>query len=50
MYMYLHSHKAWHDTYLKWDPADYGNVSRVILPSSWIWTPDIDLVNTWVDL
>merc|ERR550539_444259 len=32
---------AWEDDYLKWDPEEYGGLTRLELPPSKIWTPDI---------
>merc|ERR1711874_626148 len=36
---------AWEDDYLKWDPEQYGGLTRLELPPSKIWTPDIFLFN-----
>ena len=36
---------AWEDDYLKWDPEEYGGLTRLELPPSKIWTPDIFLFN-----
>ena len=36
---------AWEDDYLKWDPANHGGLTRLELPPSKIWTPDIFLFN-----
>ena len=37
--------QVWFDYKLKWDPADYGGIMSIRLPSSDIWTPDILLYN-----
>ena len=36
---------GWEDDYLKWDPEQYGGRTRLELPPSKIWTPDIFLFN-----
>ena len=36
---------AWEDDYLKWDPEQYEGRTRLELPPSKIWTPDIFLFN-----
>ncbi|XP_070561149.1 acetylcholine receptor subunit alpha-1-B-like [Ptychodera flava] len=35
----------WNDEYLRWYPENYGDVQRIVLPSSEIWIPDIRLYN-----
>nr|XP_006815210.1 PREDICTED: neuronal acetylcholine receptor subunit alpha-9-like [Saccoglossus kowalevskii] len=35
----------WKDEYLTWDSSLYGNVERIVLPSSEIWIPDIKQYN-----
>ncbi|XP_006873410.1 PREDICTED: neuronal acetylcholine receptor subunit alpha-4 [Chrysochloris asiatica] len=37
--------QEWHDYKLRWDPADYENVTSVRIPSELIWRPDIVLYN-----
>ena len=41
--------QEWLDYKLKWNPADYGNVRHLHVPSQHIWLPDIVLYNKWVD-
>jgi len=36
---------SWDDDYLRWDPELYDGLSRIELPPSSIWTPDIFLFN-----
>merc|ERR1711953_3851 len=36
---------SWDDDYLRWDPELYDGLSRVELPPSKVWTPDIFLFN-----
>ena len=35
----------WFDYKLKWNPADYGGVDMLNIPSENIWRPDIVLYN-----
>jgi hypothetical protein len=35
----------WHDYKLKWKPEDYGNITKIKVPSSNIWLADIVLYN-----
>ncbi|XP_077017770.1 neuronal acetylcholine receptor subunit alpha-4 [Tamandua tetradactyla] len=37
--------QEWHDYKLRWDPADYENVTSLRIPSELIWRPDIVLYN-----
>ena len=37
--------QEWNDYKLKWDPAEYGGVSQIYVPSEQIWLPDIVLYN-----
>ncbi|XP_053430687.1 neuronal acetylcholine receptor subunit alpha-4 [Nycticebus coucang] len=37
--------QEWHDYKLRWDPADYENVTSIRIPSEFIWRPDIVLYN-----
>uniref|UniRef100_A0A8D1C4B9 Cholinergic receptor nicotinic alpha 4 subunit n=1 Tax=Sus scrofa TaxID=9823 RepID=A0A8D1C4B9_PIG len=37
--------QEWHDYKLRWDPADYENVTSIRVPSELIWRPDIVLYN-----
>ncbi|VDK56782.1 unnamed protein product [Anisakis simplex] len=37
--------KSWMDYKLKWNPADYGGVDVLYVPSDMIWLPDIVLYN-----
>ncbi|ESN92655.1 hypothetical protein HELRODRAFT_69301 [Helobdella robusta] len=38
--------QKWSDTKLSWNPASYGNVERLYVPSDEIWLPDIVLYNS----
>ncbi|XP_052816938.1 neuronal acetylcholine receptor subunit beta-3-like isoform X2 [Mya arenaria] len=35
----------WKDLYLRWDPELFGNISKVRVPASAVWLPDIKLYN-----
>lgn len=35
----------WQDHKFKWDPAEYGGVTELYVPSEHIWLPDIVLYN-----
>ena len=37
--------QEWMDATLHWRPEQYGNISRIYVPSEMIWTPDIVLYN-----
>lgn len=39
--------QQWHDYKLQWDPADYGDIKHLYVPSDEIWLPDIVLYNRW---
>ena len=38
--------QKWVDYKMKWNPADYGGVEMLYVPSQHIWLPDIVLFNT----
>jgi hypothetical protein len=40
--------QEWNDYTLRWNPADYKNISEIRVPSEMIWRPDIVLYNTAV--
>ena len=40
--------QKWNDFKLRWDPADYKNITEIRIPSEKIWRPDIVLYNTAV--
>jgi len=37
--------QEWHDYKLKWDPEEYGGVTKLHVPADQIWLPDIVLYN-----
>lgn len=37
--------QEWSDYKLRWDPADFDNVTSIRVPSEMIWIPDIVLYN-----
>uniref|UniRef100_A0A914W5K7 Neurotransmitter-gated ion-channel ligand-binding domain-containing protein n=1 Tax=Plectus sambesii TaxID=2011161 RepID=A0A914W5K7_9BILA len=40
------SHRMmWKDFYLSWDPDEYEGVKQLLIPMSWIWYPDIVVIN-----
>lgn len=40
----------WKDTRLSWDPSDHGNVDRIRVPASMVWTPDFKQYNAHSDM
>ena len=40
--------QEWNDYKLRWDPEEYGGVSKLHVPSEQIWLPDIVLYNKYV--
>jgi hypothetical protein len=44
--MYFISYfKIWEDPFLQWDPREFGGLTKVRIPTSSIYTPDIVLFN-----
>ncbi|KAK7009146.1 D-arabinose 1-dehydrogenase (NAD(P)(+)), partial [Biomphalaria glabrata] len=39
------SEQEWTDHRLKWDPAEYGGVKVLNIPSDQLWKPDLVLYN-----
>ena len=37
--------QEWSDYKLRWNPADFGNITSLRVPSEMIWIPDIVLYN-----
>lgn len=37
--------QEWQDHKFQWDPAEYGGVTELYVPSEHIWLPDIVLYN-----
>lgn len=37
--------QEWTDYKLRWNPADFGNITSLRVPSEMIWIPDIVLYN-----
>ncbi|OQV13810.1 Acetylcholine receptor subunit beta-like 2 [Hypsibius exemplaris] len=37
--------QEWNDYKLQWDPAEYGNITVLYIPSEYMWLPDIVLYN-----
>lgn len=37
--------QEWNDYKLKWEPEEYGGVTKLHVPSELIWLPDIVLYN-----
>ena len=35
--------KSWSDEFLRWNPAEFGNVSSIRADKSKIWLPDINV-------
>jgi len=38
--------QKWYDQYLTWNASDFNNQKSTTIPSDWVWTPDLTLVNT----
>ncbi|XP_045190995.2 acetylcholine receptor subunit alpha-like [Mercenaria mercenaria] len=38
---------VWSDTFMTWEPTDYGNITEFSLPQNEIWKPDIALANAY---
>jgi len=38
----------WRDSKLTWNESEYGGVSSITVPASWIWIPDVVLYNRCV--
>ncbi|CAF1220367.1 unnamed protein product [Rotaria sordida] len=36
----------WDDNRMIWEPADYGNITKIVVPSTKIWIPEILLYNS----
>ena len=36
--------EKWHDEFLKWDPADHKNQTKIVFSARDIWTPGIVLI------
>lgn len=37
--------QSWIDERIQWDPATFGNISKLTVPTTYVWTPDIVLYN-----
>ena len=37
--------QEWDDEWLRWDPIDFGNITKIRIPCDLIWLPDIVLYN-----
>uniref|UniRef100_A0A0K0F726 Uncharacterized protein n=1 Tax=Strongyloides venezuelensis TaxID=75913 RepID=A0A0K0F726_STRVS len=35
----------WNDERIRWDPRDFGNITKLTLPTSCVWTPDLVIIN-----
>ncbi|XP_070540515.1 neuronal acetylcholine receptor subunit alpha-3-like [Ptychodera flava] len=38
--------QIWHDYRLEWDPSNYSEMDFVVVPSEWVWKPDVVLENS----
>ncbi|UYV60153.1 hypothetical protein LAZ67_1000141 [Cordylochernes scorpioides] len=45
IYKYHLGLEEWRDEYMTWDPAQYGNVTKMRIPCELLWKPDIVLYN-----
>ncbi|XP_070535987.1 neuronal acetylcholine receptor subunit alpha-2-like isoform X2 [Ptychodera flava] len=39
-------YQEWDDYRLRWNPADYNNITLLVVPVSYIWNPDTSLLNS----
>ncbi|XP_072472929.1 5-hydroxytryptamine receptor 3A [Notamacropus eugenii] len=46
---YIWYRQFWTDEFLKWNPADFDNITQLSIPIDYIWVPDI-LINEFVDV
>jgi hypothetical protein len=37
--------QQWTDDYIQWDPSLFGGTDSVIIPRSFVWTPDVIITN-----
>ncbi|KIH59695.1 hypothetical protein ANCDUO_10062 [Ancylostoma duodenale] len=37
--------QSWHDERIRWNPQEFGNLSKLTLATRYLWTPDIVLYN-----
>ncbi|CAJ0599047.1 unnamed protein product [Cylicocyclus nassatus] len=37
--------QSWHDERIRWEPSEFGNLSKLTLATTYVWTPDIVLYN-----
>ena len=37
--------QEWLDDFLKWNPADFDNITTIVVPGKDIWTPNINILN-----
>ncbi|CAN2388271.1 serotonin-gated cation-selective channel activity [Pristimantis euphronides] len=45
---YIWNNQSWVDEFLTWDPEEFDNITRISIPTQWIWEPDV-LVMELVD-
>lgn len=45
---YFLSSQDWVDDRLKWDPADYNDLTDIVIQPERIWLPELALMNGWV--
>ncbi|UJR21248.1 hypothetical protein I4U23_024343 [Adineta vaga] len=38
-------HMKWYDRQLRWNPERYGGIDKINIPQSYVWTPDVVLLN-----
>ncbi|KAM9299366.1 5-hydroxytryptamine receptor 3A [Gastrophryne carolinensis] len=44
MTTYIWYNQSWIDEFLIWDPLKYDNLTRITVPTDWLWIPDIMIV------
>lgn len=42
--------QKWYDEFLKWNPKNFSNLEKIVVPANNIWTPDVVLLNSAKDL
>ncbi|XP_069599201.1 5-hydroxytryptamine receptor 3A-like [Ranitomeya imitator] len=41
MTTYIWYNQSWFDEFLTWDPENFDNVTKISIPTQWVWKPDI---------
>ncbi|XP_075696920.1 5-hydroxytryptamine receptor 3A-like [Rhinoderma darwinii] len=41
---YIWYNQSWIDEFLTWDPLKFDNISKISIPTHWVWVPDIMVI------